>query len=304
MLRISPVIYLAVAITIPLSAAADTPPTAGVNLSADQIVSKNVSARGGLQAWRAVESLSFMGKLGAGGNQRSTLSVPAPVPSGPVTSRKGVQPLAPPRPVNEYELPFVMNLERSRKMRLELKFNGQTAIQVYDGAAGWKVRPFLNRQVVEPYTPEELKSASMQADLDGPLVDYAKKGTQIKLDGMEKVEGRDTYKLELLLKTGETVHDWIDAETFLEVKMDGQPRRLDGTYHPVEIYYRDYGLVDGLQIPHVLETKVLPVSKTATGLRDTPVPVEKIIIEKVVVNPKLDKSLFEKPEIAVAGKVK
>ena len=40
-------------------------------LSASDIISKNVAARGGLQAWRAVQSISMEGKLGAGGNQRA-----------------------------------------------------------------------------------------------------------------------------------------------------------------------------------------------------------------------------------------
>ncbi len=193
-----------------------------------------------------------------------------------------------------------MELKRPRKMRFELQFNGQTALQVFDGANGWKLRPFLNRRVVEPYTTDEMKMASMQADLDGPLVDYAAKGTQIELAGMEKVEDRDTYKLKLTMKNGQAIHVWIDAQTFLEAKIEGQPRRLDGTSHPVEVYLRDYRPVNGLQIPYVLETKVLPVAQTALGLRDTPVPPEKMIIEKVEVNPKLDESLFSKPAIGAA----
>jgi len=132
-----------------------------------------------------------------------------------------------------------MELERSRKIRFELQFNGQTAIQVYDGANGWKLRPFLNRREVEPYTAEEMKIASTQLDLDGPLVDYAAKQTQIELAGVEKVEGRDAYRLKLKMKDGQAIHVWIDAQTFLEVKIEGQPRRLDGSYHPVEVYYRE-----------------------------------------------------------------
>jgi hypothetical protein len=166
-----------------------------------------------------------------------------------------------------------MELARPRKMRFELKFNGQIAVQVFDGTNGWKLRPFLNRSEVEPYTPEELKKASMQSDLDGLLVDYATKGTQIELVGTEKVEERDAFKLKLTKKNGDSTYLWIDTETFLETKIEGQPRRLDGTDHPVEIYFRDYRSVDGLQVPFLLETRVLPVSKTATGLRDTPVPV-------------------------------
>ena len=39
---------------------------------------------------------------------------------------------------------------------------------------------------------------------------------------MEKVEGRDTYKLKLTMKNGAALHVWIDAETFPEAKIEGQ----------------------------------------------------------------------------------
>ena len=210
--------------------------------------------------------------------------------------------MIPHRPTEEVQLPFVMELKRPNKMRFELQFKNQTAVQVYDGVQGWKLRPFLNRNEVEPYSQEEIKMASTQGQLDGYLIDYAAKGTRLEFDSIEKVEGRDTYKLTLTLKNGDVTHVWVDSQTFLEAKVEGQPRRLDGTYHPVEVYYRDYRPVNGLQIPFVLETKVLPVTKTATRLRDTPVPPEKIIIEQVTVNPKLDDSLFAKPQIQTASK--
>src|SRR5215469_2503816 len=230
-------------------------------LSATSIVDKNVAARGGLQAWRAVQTLTLTGKLGAGGNQRATLSVPAP------EGHKAQRAVMPQRPVEEVQLPFVMELKRPSKVRFELQFKGQTAIQVFDGT----------------------------------LIDYAAKGTQVESDGTEKVEGRDTYKLKLTFKSGDVTHVWVDSQTFLEAKVQGRPRRLDGTDHPVEVYYRDYRPVNGLQIPFVLETRVLPVAKTATGLRDTPVPSEKIVIEKVTVNPKLDDSQFAKPQTETAA---
>jgi hypothetical protein len=266
-------------------------------LSAAAIVEKNVAARDGLQARRGVQTMSMQGRLGAGGNRRATIPVPVP-------DQKSSRQALPTRPAEEVQLPFIMELKRPRKMRMELQFNGQTAIQVYDGANGWKLRPFLNRRVVEPYTTEEMKISSMQADVDGYLVDYAAKGIQIELVGMEKVEDRDTYKLKLTMKNGQAVHDWIDAQTFLEAKVEGQPRWLDGVSHPVEVYYRDYRPIGGLQIPHILETKVLQAARTAKGFKDPPVPAEKITIEKVVVNPKLDENHFSKPEIAVAPNTK
>jgi len=292
LLGISISLTFAVSLT---AAGGETPSEA--KLSAAAIVEKNVAARGGLQAWRGVQTMSMQGRLGAGGNRRATVPVPIP-------DQKSSRQALPTRPAEEVQLPFLMELKRPGKMRMELQFNGQTAVQVYDGANGWKLRPFLNRLVVEPYTAEEKKMSSLPADVDGYLVDYAAKGTQIELVGREKVEDRDTYKLKLTMKNGQAIHDWIDAQTFLEAKVEGQPRRLDGVYHPVEVYYRDYRPVSGLQIAHILETKVLPVARTAQGFKDPLIPTEKIIIEKVVVNPKLAESRFSKPEIAVAPNTK
>ena len=297
MLRKTLTILIGTAFSLSLNAQTRTSVPA---LSAAQIVEKNVAARGGLQAWRAVESMTLTGKMGAGGNKRATLSLPMQVRPNAEGPLQGVRQ----RPVDEVQLPFVMDLARPHKQRFELVFNGQTAIQVYDGTHGWKLRPFLNRNDVEPFTSEEMKIASSQDDLGGPLVDYQAKGTKIELVGTEKVEDRNTYKVRLTTKDGNSRLVWIDTQNFLETKIEGQPRRLDGTNHPVEVYYRDYRQVSGLMIPFVLETHVLPVTVTATGLRDTPVPVEKITLEKVVVNPKFGDSVFAKPEVTVAQKTK
>lgn len=290
MLRKVPAIFVGVMLAASLAPATDTHSSRG-NLSAGEIVDKNVAASGGLQAWRSVQTLSFQGKLGAGGNQRAALALPRSTDK----SKGGM--IVPQRPSEETQLPFLMELKRGHKSRLELQFAGKTAVQVYDGTNGWKLRPFLNRLEVEPFSAQELKTSSAQSDLDGYLVDYAAKGSRVELDGSEKVEGRDCYKLKITEKDARTLHVWVDAESFLESKIEGQPRRLDGTEHPVEVYYRDYRTVNGLQIPFVLETRVLPVGRTALDIRETPVPPEKITIEKVEVNPKLEELRFQKPVI-------
>lgn len=293
MFRKSLVIVTSLAFAVPLVLAANIP-APQENLSAAEIVNRNVKARGGLDAWRAVQTMSLEGTMGAGGNRRETL------PMAPAGGRHNSRQMVPPRQADEVQLPFVMELKRPRKMRFELQFNGQTAVQVFDGTNGWKLRPYLNRSEIEPYTANELKMASLQTDLDGPLVDYVAKGTQIEFAGLEKVEDHDTYKLKLSMKNGQIIHVWIDAQTFLEAKMEGQPRMLDGAYHPVEVYFRDYRVVSGLQIPFVLETKVLPAAQKARGVKDTPTPPEKIVVAKVVVNAKLDESKFSKPVASVA----
>lgn len=266
--------------------------TARGGLTATEIVDKNVAARGGLEAWRAVQTMSISGKLGAGGNQRPTLRIPG---------QKVTPDMLRARPAEEVQLPFRMQLARPHKMRFELQFNGQTAVQVFDGSKGWKLRPFLNRNAVEPYTADELKTASMQADLDGPLVDYQAKGMRVELAGTDRVEDRDTYKIKLTMKDGQVIHVWIDTQTFLEAKIEGQPRRMDGVDHPVEVYFRDYRNVNGLRIPFILETKVGSVGRTVLGLQDPAVPPEKVVIEKVELNPKLDQALFSEPKVQMAA---
>ena len=95
----------------------------------------------------------------------------------------------------------------------------------------------MNRREVEPLTAEEMKIASGQAELDGWQMDYAAKGTKIQLVGMDKVDDRDTYKVKLTTKDGNSLHVWIAAKTFLEAKIEGQPGRLDVVYHPVEVSF-------------------------------------------------------------------
>ncbi len=251
MLRNTSLFCIVLFLFVPLTMAGAETDTTTTQLTAAQIVNKNVSARGGLEAWRAVRSLSMSGKMDAG---------------------KGVQ------------LPFVMEMKRPRKMRLEIQFQGQAAVQVFDGANGWKLRPFLGRRDVDPYTAEEMKAASQQQDLDGPLVDYAAKGTKVELEGTEPVNGRDAYKLKLTLRGDQVRHVWVDAQTFLDVKIDGT-RRMDGKPRPMFTYFRDYKSVQGLMIPYVLETSV-------EGVKDS----HNMTIESVAVNANLEDSRFTKPQ--------
>jgi len=259
-----------------------------VEHAAASIIEKNVAARGGLEAWRAVHTMSMSGSIDAGKATNPASARVAMQRSAGRTSaerRLAVLESGKEETGKTVQLPFVLEMERPRKARLEIQFDGQTAVQVFDGTNGWKLRPFLGRHEVEVYTTEERQAAAEQQDLDGPLIDYAAKGNTVELEGTEQVEGRDTYKLKLTLKDGQVRHVWIDAQTFLDSKMEGSPRRLDGKYHPVETYFRDYRSVDGLMIPYVVETRVQGVEGS-----------ERISVERVVVNPKLGASRFTRPD--------
>jgi outer membrane lipoprotein-sorting protein len=268
-------------------AAADSTP-APAKLSAAQVVEKHVAARGGLQAWHALQTLSVTGKMDAGYGDsaaRSRRLAEGGVGASVKRAHAGtVVGGANDKADQQVQLPFKLEMKRPHKSRLEIEFAGKTAVQVYDGTNGWKLRPYLNRNDAEPFTADEAKSESERADMEGPLVDYAAKGTKVELAGVEPVAGRDAYKLKLTLKSGIVQHIWIDAQSFLDVKVEGAPRRMDGRMRSVFTYQSDFRSVDGVKVPFVLETAV-------DGYRE----MHKMAIEKVTLNPKLDDALFTKP---------
>src|SRR5437016_6465723 len=64
--------FLALAVSPAVGADVSSSPA---KLTAEQVIEKNVAARGGLQAWRAVETLSMSGKMDVGGNETPALRV-------------------------------------------------------------------------------------------------------------------------------------------------------------------------------------------------------------------------------------
>jgi hypothetical protein len=180
-------------------------------------------------------------------------------------------------------VPYVLEQKRPDKTRLEFVFDGETAVQCYDGTNGWKLVPFRGRRTPEPMSEEERGEAADSADLYGLLFDYAARGHTVELVGNEPVEGRDTYKLKVTLPGGSVRWLYLDAETGLEVKLDSL-RRLAGRERRVETFYREWQAADGLLIPRRQETRT-------EGQGDLHV----LTVESVLVNPPLEDSRFAMP---------
>jgi outer membrane lipoprotein-sorting protein len=206
----------------PAALPAQTPaPAAGkaAALTVDDVVAKNIQARGGVDKIKAVKTMRMTGHM--------TI--------GPGT-----------------EAPMVIEIKRPDKLRLDITAQGMTLSQAYDGKAGWQINPFAGNKNAEPMSADELKEAAEQADMDGPLVDWKAKGHKVELVGKDKVEGTDVYKLKVTLKDGNVHYLYLDADSFLDIKGEAK-RNVRGTEVETEQTIGDYKDVGGLMIPHSFE---------------------------------------------------
>jgi outer membrane lipoprotein-sorting protein len=185
----------------------------------DEIVAKNIEARGGLEKLKAIRSAKMTGRMTIGPGS---------------------------------EAPMVIEVKRPNKMRLDVTVQGMTLTQAYDGKTGWQINPFGGSKNAEPMSAEDLKEAEEQADIDGPLVDWKTKGHKVELVGKEKVEGTDVYKLKVSLKNGNVQYIYLDADSYLDIKTE-EKRSVRGTEVETEQTIGDYKEVGGLLIPHSFE---------------------------------------------------
>ncbi|MDR3370153.1 outer membrane lipoprotein-sorting protein [Rhodoferax sp.] len=255
-------------------------------LSLDTILARNISARGGSAAWHSVQTLSMSGLMDVGHTTPDTRKLVEETRGSPDRPRKRLHPeltAAEAHADTVIRLPYLIEFRRPRQMRVEIEARGAKAIQVYNGSVGWKLRPYLGRHEVEPYSAYEQRLAQSQQELDGPLIDYAAKGTHVELAGVDPVDGREAYKLKLALKNGDQLTLWIDAQTFLDVRL-AVPHSFGGKERIVVTTMSDYRKVGNLMLPFVLEDRYAGATTS-----------QRIDIHQVSVNPALPDSHFSKP---------
>lgn len=245
---------LAAVLLAACAAVASAKEVASTALSAEQIAAKNEAARGGVEAWRKIQTMLWRGHMESTG---------AP----------------------ERIMPFVLDQERPNKTRFDLSTMNQHSVRVFDGQNGWRTRPQPNGRIdVQPFSPQDLKFAREAQTIDGPLIDHKAKGNDVALLGEDTFEGRKAYRLNVRLASGEHEVIWVDAQSFLDVRLDRMSFNSAGVPGIVSIVYRDFRDVEGLKIPMVMDIGV--------GSGKTP---DKMIIEKVELNPTLDARTFHKP---------
>jgi hypothetical protein len=185
-------------------------------MTADEIIARNVEARGGMANLQALTSLRRTGRLVIPGAN----------------------------------IEFAVGESRVRpdKIRQEVTLQGMTAIQAWDGKEAWQVQPFQGRKDPERMPEDQAKPLALAADLDLPLVDYRSKGGKVEYLGLEEVDGTPAHKLRVVLASGDEVTYFIDPDTWMIIR-DVQKREVRGVEDITETDYGDYEKVQGVWVP-------------------------------------------------------
>jgi len=217
----------------------------------DDIVAHYLNAVGGMEKIQAVKSLRRTGKfIGSGG----------------------------------FEAAIIQENRRDVSVREEFLLQGMTGVNAYDGKTGWKIEPWNGKKDAEALGEEELKEILEDADFDGPLVNYQRKGNKIEFVGMEKFEGTDTYKLKVTKPNGDLYTYYLDTDFYIPIKVDVK-RIVRGEEREYEAVLGNYKLVNGWYLP--FSTESYP--------KGHPQDKSKYVYDKIEANVAMDDSRFTMP---------
>ena len=216
----------------------------------DEIIGRYLKSIGGLDKIHAVKTLRRSGKFIGGGGFEAVVS---------------------------------QENKRANLVRGEFSLQGMTAINAYDGSTGWKIEPWNGKKDPEAMGEEEMKSILEDADFDGPLIDYQKKGYKIEFAGTDKFEGTETVKLKITKPNGNVYIYHLDTDYYVPIKIDTK-RFVRGAEREYETVLGDYKEVAGWFLPYSIETNV-------KGRSDK----QKVVYDQIQANVEIDDSRFKMP---------
>jgi hypothetical protein len=193
-------------------------PFAASAQTVDEVIAKNIQAKGGADKLKSVRTIRTTAKFSQG----------------------------------SFRAEFRQEIKRADKVREEFIIQGLAQVQAYDGKTGWQISPFGGRKDPELLSQDDLKSLVVDADIDGPLVDYKEKGHKAELVGHDSMEGTDCFKIKLSMKNGDVRYYYLDADSYLELKLEIQTT-IRGALQESELYFGDYEQVNGVYYPFAVE---------------------------------------------------
>jgi hypothetical protein len=189
--------------------------------TAEELIAKNIEAKGGLVAIKAISSLRKTGKL------------------------------------EQQGFALVIMLRSDQKpenlVRESISIEGMTQVQAYDGKEGWQISPFQGRRDPERMADDDTRSLVEGADFYGPLVDYQQKGSKVEYLGHAMVDGDDALRLKVTLKNGDLLNYFLDPDTYLEIRVERQVF-IRGSVHESYDNLGSYKKVNGVYFPFSVES--------------------------------------------------
>jgi hypothetical protein len=209
------IVSVASALAVSAVCAQDKP-----QLTVDELVAKNVAAKGGADALRALQSVRLNGKMLVNEGQ--------------------------------IQLGYAETKKRPDEVRTEATLQGMTAVEAYDGKEGWRISPFQGRKDPEKMSADDVKPLMENAEIDGPLVNWKEKGSTLEYVGREDVDGTSAYKIKVVRKNGDVNFVYLDPDHFLEIRILTQ-RIRHGAQEETETDVGDYEKIGGVFIPFSIE---------------------------------------------------
>jgi hypothetical protein len=218
--------------------------------TADELIAKNIQARGGMEKMKAIKTIRLTGKFEAGGGFTASVG---------------------------------QENERPNLVRETFTLQGMTQVQAYDGASGWQIQPFGGKKDPELMGEDDVRDLLLDADFDGPLVDYKEKGSTAEYLGHDVVDGDDALRLKITLKNGDIIYSYLDPDTFIEIRREIQ-QFIRGSQRDRVVGFGSYKPVAGVMFPFSVSqgSKSHPDDQTFT-------------VQKIEVNVPIDPADFMLP---------
>jgi hypothetical protein len=183
--------------------------------TADELIAKNIQARGGMEKMKAIKTMRITGKFEGGGGFTASVG---------------------------------QENQRPNLLRETFTLQGMTAVQAYDGSAGWQIQPFNGKKDPELMGEDDVRDLLLDADFDGPLVDYQAKGSTVEYLGRDAVDGDDALRLKVTLKNGDIIYDYLDPDAYIEIRREIQ-QFIRGSVRERVVGLGSYKPVAGVMYP-------------------------------------------------------
>jgi hypothetical protein len=247
----------------------------------EEIIEKNVEARGGAEKFAAVHSMvvKTVEETNWGGRGSSMLTVMRPDKMRFYYEWRGVGPRAP----------------------------HPTLVVAFDGDGGWLARDQKAPIKVTGDGIAELRWTARNQFVE-TLGDYKANGVTIELVGKEDVDGQQCYKLRFT-HADAVQYAYYDAQSFLVIRYEVEGHRKKSEI-PLDVAVSDYRSVDGILFPHsfTIAHSISPFA-LSRGLPQLFSFADKrsimtSTVQSIEINPDIDENSFQMPGSEAAASAK